>query len=137
MNEVEFHPYLYQKDLKDFCDKENIKIFSYNPLVKGSYCKRHEKVINEKKLDLFNEEIIKSLAKKYGKTSGQIILNWHIHVGVISIPGTTNPNRMKENLVATEFKMEENEYQEISKLYEEKQFRFCDSFGIYGIDIFA
>ena len=106
-------------------------------MVKGSYCKRHEKVINEKKLDLFNEEIIKSLAKKYGKTSGQIILNWHIHVGVISIPGTTNPNRMKENLVATEFKMEENEYQEISKLYEEKQFRFCDSFGIYGIDIFA
>ena len=137
VNEVEFHPYLYQKDLKEFCDKSKIKIFSYNPLVKGSYCKRHEKAINEQKLDLFNEEIIKNLASKYNKTAGQIILNWHIHVGVIPIPGTTNPNRMKENLGATDFNMEENEYQEISKLCEEKEFRFCDSIGIYGIDIFA
>ena len=44
---------------------------------------------------------------------------------------------MKENLGATDFNMEENEYQEISKLCEEKEFRFCDSIGIYGIDIFA
>ena len=137
VNEVEFHPYLYQKDLKEFCDKENIKIFSYNPLVKGNYCKKHEQIINEKKLDLFKEEIIKKLAEKYSKTAGQVILNWHIHVGVIPIPGTTNPNRMKENLGATEFKMDENEYEAISKLYEEKSYRFCDSFGIYGIDIFA
>jgi D-xylose reductase len=137
VNEVEFHPYLYQKDLKEFCDKENIKIFSYNPLVKGGYCRKHEKAIKEKQLDLLNEEIIKNLAKKYSKTTGQIILNWHIKVGVIPIPGTTNPNRMKENLGGVGLKMEENEYQEISKLYETKKYRFCDSFGIYGIDIFA
>ena len=137
VNEVEFHPYLYQKDLKEFCDKEKIKVLSYNPLVKGDYCKKHEKIIDEKKLDLFNEDVIKKLSEKYAKTAGQIILNWHIHVGVIPIPGTKNPNRMKENLIATEFKMEENEYEEISKLNEVKNYRFCDSFGIYGIDIFA
>ena len=38
VNEVEFNPYLYQKDLKEFCDKENIKISSYYPLVKGRLC---------------------------------------------------------------------------------------------------
>ena len=75
-NEVEFHPYLYQKDLKEFCDKENIKIISYYPLIKGAnFKKRYEKIMNEKKLDLLNEPVVKDLATKYGKTVGQILLN--------------------------------------------------------------
>ena len=138
VNEVEFHPYLYQKDLKEFCDKIGITIFAYNPLVKGSYCKnRYEKIMNEKGLDLLNEDIIKDLAKKYEKTPGQIVLNWHIHLGVVPIPGTSNPERMKENLEAEKFEMEENEYESISSLTVKKEFRFCDSLGIYGVDIFA
>ena len=91
--------------------------------------------MNEKKLDLLNEEIVKNLADKYGKTVGQIILNWHIHLGVIPIPGSANPERMKEYLAAIDFKMEDKDYDLISSL--DKQFRFCDGIGIYGIDIFA
>ena len=136
VNEVEFHPYLYQKDLKEFCDLENIKIISYYPLIKGvNYKSRFPKIISEKKLDLLNEEIIVNLAKKYEKTVGQIILNWHIHLGVIPIPGTANPERMKENLASVDFKMDDKDYELISSL--DKQFRFCDGIGIYGIDIFA
>ena len=137
INEVEFHPYLYQKDLKEFCDKEEIKIFAYNPLVKGFYCKnRHEKVMNEKGLDLLNEKNVKILAEKYGKTPGQIVLNWHIQIGAIPIPGTSNPQRMKENLGALDFKLDENEIKSLSE-FNDKQFRFCDSNRLYGIDIFA
>ena len=136
VNEVEFHPYLYQKDLKEFCDLENIKIISYYPLIKGvNYKSRFPKIISEKQLDLLNEEIIVNLAKKYEKTVGQIILNWHIHLGVIPIPGTANPERMKENLASVDFKMDDKDYELISSL--DKQFRFCDGIGIYGIDIFA
>jgi diketogulonate reductase-like aldo/keto reductase len=136
VNEVEFHPYLYQKDLKEFCDLENIKIISYYPLIKGvNYKSRFPKIISEKKLDLLNEEIIVNLAKKYEKTVGQIILNWHIHLGVIPIPGTANPERMKENLASVDFEMDDKDYELISSL--DKQFRFCDGIGIYGIDIFA
>ena len=136
VNEVEFHPYLYQKDLKEFCDLENIKIVAYYPLIKGvNYKSRFTKIMNEKKLDLLNEEIVKNLANKYGKTVGQIILNWHVHLGVIPIPGSANPERMKENLAGIDFKMEDKDYDLISSL--DKQFRFCDGIGIYGIDIFA
>ena len=136
VNEVEFHPYLYQKDLKEFCDLENIKIIAYYPLIKGvNYKSRFPKIMNEKKLDLLNEEIVKKLSEKYSKTVGQIILNWHIHLGVIPIPGTASIERMKENLDAIDFKMEENDYDLISSL--DKKFRFCDGFGIYGVDIFA
>ena len=137
VNEIEFHPYLYQKDLKEFCDKEDIKIFAYNPLVKGSYCKnRHEKIMNERGLDLLNESIVKSLAEKYGKTPGQIILNWQVQIGVIPITGTSNPQRMKENLGSIDFKLDENEIKSLCS-FDNKQFRFCDSFRLYGIDIFA
>jgi diketogulonate reductase-like aldo/keto reductase len=106
-------------------------------MVKGQYCQRSEKVIKEKNLDLFNENILKELAKKYDKTLGQIILNWHIHVGVVPIPGTFSPNRMKENLGATEFDMEEEDIQKINNSFKDKQYRFCDSYPVYGIDIFA
>lgn len=138
VNEIEFNPYFYQKDLKELCDKEGIKIVAYNPLAKGKYCKKSENMIIEKKLDLFKEELIIDLAKKYGKTEGQIILNWHIHTGVVPIPSTSNPKRMEENLGAAEFNMEEEDYQKICSFKENgKQFRFAKSFGIYGIDIFA
>jgi len=136
-NQVEFHPYLYQKDLKEFCDKENIKIISYYPLIKGvNFKKRFEKIMKEKNLDLLNENIVLNLAKKYGKTPGQIILNWHIHLGVIPIPGTSNPERMRENLESSEFKMDDKDYEALSS-FNDKQFRFCDGYGIYGINIFA
>ena len=134
VNEVEFNPYLYQKDLKEFCDKENIKLFSYYPLVKGHYCTKE--IVEEYHLDLLNEPIIKILSEKYKKTPGQIVLNWHIHLGNVVIPGTSNPNRMKENLGAVDIKMEENEYQTICSL-SEKEYRFCDGVALYGVNIFA
>ena len=138
VNEVEFHPYLYQKDLVEFCNLENIKILAYNPLVKGEYCKRHSKEIELKKLDLLNEEEVTKLSKKYGKSPGQIVLNWEIKRGVIPIPGTSKPERMKENLGAIDLNMDEDDYNSLDHYNEkDKEFRFANSEPIYGIDIFA
>jgi 2,5-diketo-D-gluconate reductase A len=50
-----------------------------------------------KKLSLFEEPVITSLATKYGKKTGQIILNWHLHRGHIIIPKTTKVERLGEN----------------------------------------
>jgi len=139
VNEVEFHPYLYQKDLLEFCNLEKIKILAYNPLVKGVYCKeRHGKEMEEKKLDLLNEPEVKSLAEKHGKTPGQIVLNWEIQKGVIPIPGTSKPERMKENLEAINFQLDQSDCETLEHYAEhDKEFRFADSDKIYGIDIFA
>ena len=139
VNEVEFHPYLYQKDLLEFCNLEKIKILAYNPLVKGVYCKeRHGKEMEEKKLDLLNEPEVKSLAEKHGKTPGQIVLNWEIQKGVIPIPGTSKPERMKENLEAANFQLDQSDCETLEHYAEhDKEFRFADSDKIYGIDIFA
>ena len=137
VDEVEFHPYLFQKDLKEFCDKEDIKIVAYYPLIKGvNFRTRYEKIMKEKNMDLLNEKIVQNLSKKYGKTVGQIVLNWHLHLGVIPITGTFNPERMKENLAAANFTMEENDIKALGS-FSDKQYRFCDGVGIFGINIFA
>ena len=135
-NEVEFHPYLYQKNLLSYCEKENIKIIAYNPICKGNYDYHKE---NEKlNLDLLNEPIIKELSNKYKKTPGQIILNWEINKKVIPIPATSKTTRMKENLGALEFTMTESDIKEIDNL--NKNYRFSSSicWNVIGkYDIFA
>ena len=133
--EVEFNPYLYQADLKTFCDKEDIKLIAYNPLARGEYCDKD--YILENKLDLFKENAIKFLAKEYNKTEAQIVLNWHKCLGVIPIPGTSNPQRMKENLKAMGFEIDKKYVYGLLGSLEDKQHRFNDGSKIFGIDIFA
>ena len=136
VNEVEFNPYLYQKDLKDFCDKENIIIFGYNPLVKGEYVDRA--LVLEKKLDLFEEEKVNYIKSEYkNATIGQIILNWHISLGIVPIPGTSKPERMKENLLSLKIKLNKENINSLSSFEKEgKQYRFNDGNDLFGIDIF-
>ena len=120
--EVEFHPYLYQKHLLDFCRKENIRIIAYNPLVRGPYCKTFHSDANP---NLLEEPIITELANKYKKTAGQIVLNWFVCLGVIPIPRTSSMTRMQENLGATQFKMEEVDFNNVTAL--NRNYRFCPS----------
>ena len=136
VNEVEFHPYLYQKKLSDFCKREKIIVFGYNPLVKGSYC---AKTADEEHRNLLGEELIINLSKKYNKTVGQIVLNWSICRNVIPIPMTSNPNRMKENLGSTEFVMEKEELEKIDALNRNQRYGLSDIWNIYDneIDVFA
>ena len=136
VNEVEFHPYLYQKKLSDFCKRENIIIFGYNPLVKGSYC---AKTADEEHRNLLGEELIINLSKKYNKTVGQIVLNWSISRNAIPIPMTSNPHRMKENLGSTEFVMEKEELEKIDELNRNQRYGLSDMWNIYDkeVDVFA
>ena len=137
VNEVESHPYLNQKKLLEFCKSEDILLFGYNPLVLGKYC---EKTVPEKKdRDLLNEKVITDLAKKYNKTSGQIIFNWFLAKDIIPIPMTSNPHRMKENLVATEFKLSKEEVEAIDGLNRNQRFGRSDVWKIYNqiVDVFA
>ena len=133
-NEVEYHPYYYQKGLRDFCNKENIALIAYYPLAKGNGAKTYIKQHNGE-MDIFKERIVEDLVEKYGKTPGQIILNWHAVQGVVAIPGTSNPKRMKENLAALDFKMEDEEVEKLG-VYGMKM-KFCGCRRFFGYNIMA
>ena len=133
-NEVEFHPYYNQKGLKDFCDKEDIVVIAYYPLAKGNGAKTYIQNHNGE-MDIFKERFVEDLVEKYNKTPGQIILNWHVVQGIIAIPGTSNPNRMKENLQALDFQMDEEDVEKLGQYG--KKMKFCGCRRFFGYNIMA
>ena len=82
INQVEFHPLFYQKELLDFCDKNNIKITAYSPLAQGA---------------VFKNKTIINISNKYNKNPGQIAIKWLLQKGLIVIPRSSNNIHTKEN----------------------------------------
>jgi diketogulonate reductase-like aldo/keto reductase len=62
------------------------------------------------------EPLIHDLAKKYNRTPGQIVLNWHIHLGHTVFPKMTQEKHLEENMKIFEFELNEEDYNKISKL---------------------
>ena len=133
-NEVEFHPYYYQENLKKFCDKENIALIAYYPLAHGNGAKQYSRE-HKGQMDIFDELSVILLVNKYNKTPGQIILNWEVAQGIIAIPGSSNPKRAEENLGALDFEMSEEDLKSLNVFGKKKKFCGCKRF--FGIDIMA
>ena len=89
-NQVEFHPYLYQKELLNFCKKNNILVIAYSPLGRGN---------------LLKDQKIAEVAEKHGKTPAQVCLRWLYEKGIASIPKASSPKRLKENIEIFDFKL--------------------------------
>lgn len=107
--QVEAHPYFTQDELRKILDKEDIKLMSWYPLGHGDS-------------KLMNEEVLKNLAEKYNKTPAQIILRWHTQVGFIVIPGTKNVEHVKENFDIFDFKLTDDEMNEIASINKNERY---------------
>ena len=112
INQIEFHPYFQQNDLKNRMDKYNTKLEAWAPL-------------GHALTNIFKEEIITKLSEKYKKTPAQIILRWDIQRGIITIPKSQNLDRIKENFQIFDFELTEDEIKEINSL-DGKQNRIQD-----------
>ena len=86
-------------------------------------------------MDIFEEKPVIQLSEKYKKSKGQIILNWEVAQGIVTIPGTSNPNRFKENMNIFDFKMDENEMESLSSFG--KKMKFCGCRRFFGYNIMA
>ena len=107
--QVEAHPYYPQNELKEVLKENDIKIQAWYPLGHGDKT-------------LIEEPIFTELSKKYGKTSAQIILRWHIQSGNIVIPGSKNPKHIKDNANIFDFELTTEEMNEISKINKNKRY---------------
>ena len=136
MNEIEYHLFYIQKDLKEFCEKENIAVIAYYPLPRGNGARMA--IINNPEFDILNNDLIKKLVKKYKKTAGQIILNWHYCQGTIPIPSTSKTWRMKENLESLDFKLDDEDVKKLSKHFKQISLkRFCGCRRFFGVNVLA
>ena len=107
--QVECHPYYQQEALKKRIAAYGTKIESWYPL---GHADR----------ELLNEPLFCELAKKYGKSNAQIILRWHIQMGNIVFPKSTNPKHLAENIDIFDFALTEAEMHAIQTL--DKGIRF-------------
>jgi diketogulonate reductase-like aldo/keto reductase len=109
VNQIEFTPWLYQKDVLDYCKGQGTQLQSYSPLTRGIK---------------FNDPRLINLCHKYEKTPAQIILNWNIQLGVSSIPKSTKTERLQENFDAINFDLEKEDVLLMNSFNE--GFRICD-----------
>jgi diketogulonate reductase-like aldo/keto reductase len=98
VNQVEFHPYLYQQDLLAFCQAEGIVIEAYSPLTHGERLKDPRLV---------------AIAKKYSssktKSTAQILIRWALQHGLVVIPKSSNRRRILENADVFDFEISEDD----------------------------
>jgi len=90
VDQLEFHPYLVQQKLIDFCAAKHIQYESWSPLMRGR---------------IFSIPEIQTLAKKYNKTAAQIVLRWNLQKGIVTIPKSSNKNRIAENAQVFDFEI--------------------------------
>ncbi len=109
VNQIEFTPWLYQKDVLDLCKEQGTQLQSYSPLTRGIK---------------FNDPRLIELCNKYQRSPAQIILNWNIQLGVSSIPKSVKVERLQENFDATNFDLESDDVLLMNSFSE--GFRICD-----------
>jgi methylglyoxal/glyoxal reductase len=90
VNQVEFSPYLFLKDLMIDCQQRGIQLQAYTPLIRGRR---------------FNDSKLVQMAEKYGRTPAQIMLRWILQHGVSAIPKSANLGRIKENFDVFNFEI--------------------------------
>jgi len=103
VNQVEFHPFLFQKELMDYCNKNNIALEAYSPLARTVR---------------LNDSTLRHVADKYKKTSAQIMLRWNVQHGNIVIPKSVNKERIKENIDIFDFEISADDMASLDSLNE-------------------
>lgn len=109
VDQLESHLYLQDRKTVDFLKENNILHQAWGPLSQG-------------KSNLLDEEILKEIGDKYGKTPAQIALKWNIERGTMVLVKSTNPNRIKENISLFDFDLKEEDMHALTSLDKNKRF---------------
>lgn len=103
INQIETHPFHQQIETHQFLQENNVQIQSWGPFAEG-------------KNNLFQNEILSSIAGKYNKSIAQVVLRWLIQRGVIAIPKSVRKERMKENFNIFDFTLNADDVEAIKTL---------------------
>ena len=108
VNQVEFSPFLYQRELLRFCRQKGIQLEAYSPLTQG------------KRLD---HPTLVALARKHGKTPAQILIRWAIEHDLVVIPKSVRRSRIEENADVFDFSIVREDMALLDSL--DEGFRTC------------
>lgn len=103
VNQVECNPFCQQRELRQILGKDDVKLECYYPLGHGN-------------ADLLGHPLVTSLAQKYNKDAGQILLRFETQDGLIVLPKSTNPQRIQGNIQIFDFQLTKQEMEAMRAL---------------------
>lgn len=102
VNQIQVSPSIPRPAARAFNERHGIITESYSPLGASS--------------ELLNAPVLAAVGEKHGKSPGQIVLRWHVQQGLVAIPKTANPERMKENMEVFDFELDQDDLSKLQTL---------------------
>ncbi|MCP6681764.1 aldo/keto reductase [Bacillus nakamurai] len=106
VNQIEFHPRLTQKEVRDFCKAQGIQVEAWSPLMQGQ---------------LLDNDVLSQIAKKHNKSVAQVILRWDLQNEVVTIPKSIKEHRIIENADIFDFELSQEEIEKINALNKDER----------------
>lgn len=103
VNQIETHPFHQQVETQAFLQENNVQLESWGPFAEG-------------RNDLFHNQLLASIGKKYNKSVAQVVIRWLTQRGIIAIPKSVKKERMAENLNSLDFELSHDEMENIKTL---------------------
>ncbi|KAI4526474.1 Aldo/keto reductase [Schizophyllum commune Loenen D] len=100
VNQIELHPLCQQKDIVEYCQKNNIVVQAYCPIIRGQ----------------MDNEVIQSVAKKHGRDPAQILIRWSLQRGFVPLPKSETPSRIHSNAQVYDFELSEEDIAQLNSL---------------------
>ncbi|HLF90081.1 MAG TPA: aldo/keto reductase [Anaerolineales bacterium] len=102
VNQIQLNPRITRPEQRAYNSEKGIVTEAWSPLGAGN--------------ELLQDPTLKAMAAKYGKSPAQVVLRWHIELGIVAIPRSANPRRIAENIDVFDFALTEAEISSISAL---------------------
>lgn len=103
VNQIELSPFLYRKELINYCQQEKITVEAYSPLTRGRR---------------IGDKSILDIAKTYHMSPAQILIRWGLQHGFVMIPKSENPAHIQENFAVFDFQINSKDMQKLDSLNE-------------------
>ncbi len=103
INQVEFHPFLYQADLLRGCEKRNIRLEAWSPLTRGRF---------------FDNPVIQDVARRNGRSPAQVLIRWCLQHEVVVLPRSTREDHIRENGEVFDFTLSNEDMARLNALNE-------------------
>ncbi|KAK9883005.1 hypothetical protein WA026_001218 [Henosepilachna vigintioctopunctata] len=136
--QVELHAYLQQKELVEKCKELGIVVTAYSPLgspgANQHFSSKYNYTIDDFP-DILGHPTVQNLAQKYSKSAGQILLRHSIQRGIVVIPKSLNPNRIKDNINIFDFGLFDQDVQALDALDRGERGRIFDFLFFKGVEL--
>lgn len=119
VNQVEFHPWLYQADLLEYCEDNDVVLTAAAPLART---------------EVFADPVVQDVADTYDRTPAQVVLRWQLQKGVVTIPRSSTPEHIRANFDVLDWELDAEDVARIDDIDTEKRTYMIDlDDDTYGI----